>query len=59
MDDAFVSLAWNADLGWWSGPAEVAPGHPPFVSQLGKECILIGLTRRFDQAAWQLDRARP
>ena len=27
MDDAFSSLAWNADLEWWSGAAEVAPGH--------------------------------
>ena len=27
MDDAFGSLAWNADLDWWSGVAEVAAGH--------------------------------
>jgi hypothetical protein len=27
MGDAFGSLTWNADLGWWSGVAEVAPGH--------------------------------
>ena len=27
MDDAFSNLVWNADLAWWSGSAEVAPGH--------------------------------
>jgi len=27
MDDAFGSLAWNSRLDWWSGTAEVAPGH--------------------------------
>lgn len=27
MADAFGSLRWNADLSWWSGTAEVAPGH--------------------------------
>jgi hypothetical protein len=27
MGDGFGSLAWNADLGWWSGAGEVAPGH--------------------------------
>ena len=28
MDDTFHSLAWNADLGWWSGNTGVpAPGH--------------------------------
>lgn len=27
MNEAFGSLTWNADLGWWSGTAEVAPGH--------------------------------
>ena len=27
MGDAFGSLAWNADLDWWSGAADVAPGH--------------------------------
>jgi hypothetical protein len=27
MADVFGSLKWNADLGWWSGFAEVAPGH--------------------------------
>lgn len=27
MADAFGSLTWNADLGWWSGTAEVAPGY--------------------------------
>ena len=26
MGDAFGSLAWNADLHWWSGAADVAPG---------------------------------
>jgi hypothetical protein len=25
--DAFVSLNWNADLGWWSGAAELRRGH--------------------------------
>jgi hypothetical protein len=27
MGDAFGSLAWIADLGWWSGVGEVTPGH--------------------------------
>lgn len=27
MADAFGALAWNTDLDWWSGVAEVAPGH--------------------------------
>ena len=27
MSDAFDSLAWNADLDWWSGAAEVTLGH--------------------------------
>jgi hypothetical protein len=27
MGDAFGSLAWNADLDWWTGAAELAPGH--------------------------------
>lgn len=27
MGDTFGSLAWNADLNWWSGAVEVAPGH--------------------------------
>ena len=27
MGDAFGSLAWNADLDWWSGVAEIATGH--------------------------------
>ena len=27
MGDAFGSLVWNADLDWWSGAADVAPGH--------------------------------
>ena len=27
MAEAFVSLTWNADLDWWSGAADIAPGH--------------------------------
>jgi hypothetical protein len=27
MGGALGSLAWDADLGWWSGAAEVASGH--------------------------------
>ena len=27
MGDGFGSLAWNADLDWWSGAAEIAPGQ--------------------------------
>lgn len=27
MSDAFESLAWNADLDWWSGAVEFGPGH--------------------------------
>ena len=27
MGGAFGSLAWNADLDWWSGVAEIAAGH--------------------------------
>jgi hypothetical protein len=27
MGDAFGLLSWNADLGWWSGRAEITPGH--------------------------------
>ena len=27
MSDAFNSLEWNAELGWWSATAEIAPGH--------------------------------
>ena len=27
MGDVFGSLAWNADLDWWSGTAEVSPCH--------------------------------
>jgi hypothetical protein len=28
VSDPFGSLAWNTDLGWWSGRAEIRPGHP-------------------------------
>src|SRR5690606_16561809 len=27
MGEVFGPLAWNPDLAWWSGSAEVAPGH--------------------------------
>ncbi len=27
MVDAFGSLAWNPNLSWWSGAAEIAPGQ--------------------------------
>jgi hypothetical protein len=27
VGEAFRMLAWNSDLAWWSGAAEVAPGH--------------------------------
>jgi hypothetical protein len=27
MGEVFGSLAWNADLEWWSATEEVAPGH--------------------------------
>jgi hypothetical protein len=27
MGDPFGSLEWDADLGWWSGTAEIAPRH--------------------------------
>ena len=27
MGDGFGSLAWNADLEWWSGAVEIAPGQ--------------------------------
>ena len=27
MDDVFGTLAWNPHLDWWSGAADVAPGH--------------------------------
>jgi hypothetical protein len=27
VSGAFGSLAWNATLNWWSGRAEIAPGH--------------------------------
>jgi hypothetical protein len=27
MVDAFGSLSWNAELGWWSGRADIRPGH--------------------------------
>src|SRR5947209_745071 len=27
MGDVFGGLAWNPKLDWWSGAAEVAPGH--------------------------------
>lgn len=27
MGDPFASLAWNADLAWWSVEAEFASGH--------------------------------
>jgi hypothetical protein len=27
MNDVFASLEWNPDLNWWSGYAEIVPGH--------------------------------
>jgi hypothetical protein len=27
MDDALESLAWNAELDWWSGQADFGPGR--------------------------------
>ncbi len=27
MGDAFGSLTWDADMGWWSGSAQVATGY--------------------------------
>jgi hypothetical protein len=28
IDEALGKLTWNAELDWWEGKAEVAPGHP-------------------------------
>lgn len=27
MGDAFAALTWNSKLDWWTGTAEVTPGH--------------------------------
>jgi hypothetical protein len=51
MGDDFGSLAWNADLGWWSGSTDVSQGHR----------IDLHIEAANDQAAMReaAERARP